>query len=63
LVFVFDRDVWESSHGALAREQEKEELFSAKGERPAVLFPPPRREAWIEQVWSLGDPFGYDVIL
>jgi hypothetical protein len=54
MVFVFDRDVWESSHGALAREQEKEELFSAKGERPAVLFPPPRREAWIEQVWSLG---------
>ncbi|KAH9558677.1 hypothetical protein CY35_06G019800 [Sphagnum magellanicum] len=47
------RDVWESSHGALAREQEKEELFSAKGERPAVLFPPPRREAWIEQIKRL----------
>lgn len=46
------RESWDTSHGALAGGQgRKSELFSSKGDEPAkVLFPPPRKEAWIEQV-------------
>lgn len=49
------RESWDTSHGALAGGQgRKSELFSSKGDEPAkVLFPPPRKEAWIEQIKRL----------
>lgn len=49
------RESWDSRFGALAGGQgRKSELFSSKGDEPAkVLFPPPRIEAWIEQVFRV----------
>lgn len=47
------------SNGGEAGEAGPSELFSAKGDEPAVRFPPPRTEAWIEQVCTVGevDPY------
>ncbi|KAJ7537160.1 hypothetical protein O6H91_12G100700 [Diphasiastrum complanatum] len=41
----------ESSHGPLARSQSKRgQLFATVKPNPAVLFPPPKDEAWSEQL-------------
>lgn len=59
ICFKISRDTWDLSNGGEAREAGPSELFSAKGDEPAVQFPPPRTEAWIEQVCTVGevDPY------